>query len=161
VAISVVCVFALVGVGVLLGAQRATGQEQPRAPVDPGAEAAADRPADPAAARGDERRRELRERGAELRRRFEQQRARRFAGETMIRPAPAIAVADGKVFVVMGGALYKFDAETLALEGQQRIPTPRPPGEMLRRTEREEAEGGRRREAVERPRAEGEARDRN
>jgi inhibitor of cysteine peptidase len=34
----------------------------------------------------------------------------------------AMAVADGKVFVVYGGALYKFDAETLDLLGSVPIP---------------------------------------
>ncbi|MFQ5808734.1 MAG: hypothetical protein ACE5JM_03855 [Armatimonadota bacterium] len=168
VAIGVMCVFALVGVGILLGAQRAIGQDQPKAPTTPDAEATPARPADRPGARGDERRREFRERGEELRRRFEQERARRFAGETMMRPAPAIAVAEGKVFVVMSGTLYKFDAETLTLEGQQRIPTPQPPFGMLRRAGRE-GEGGPRPEAAqrprrdggERPRAEGEGGDRN
>ncbi len=31
---------------------------------------------------------------------------------------PAIAVADGAVFVVQGGTLYKFNAETLELLGK-------------------------------------------
>ncbi len=37
---------------------------------------------------------------------------------------PAIAVADGAVFVVSGNMLYKFDAGTLELLGQAELPRP-------------------------------------
>jgi hypothetical protein len=37
---------------------------------------------------------------------------------------PAIAVANGAVFVVSGNMLYKFDAESLELLGQAELPRP-------------------------------------
>jgi hypothetical protein len=40
--------------------------------------------------------------------------------------AAAIAVADGKVFVVQGPALYRFDAGSLELEAQAELPRPEP-----------------------------------
>jgi hypothetical protein len=52
---------------------------------------------------------------------------------------PAIAVADGKVYVVLDGTLYKFNADNLELEAQntfvermqppmfQMVPPPPPP----------------------------------
>ena len=145
-AIGVVCILGLVVIGMILGAEMAVGQDQPRAPVVreggdvvvPGAaEEPAKRDAGPRAGVGDEGRR-----------RFDQERAQRFAAEmSMARQAPAIAVAEGKVYVVLNGMLYKFDAETLAVEGQQRIPRPEPPAGAFRgrtgRGDRPQGEGRR------------------
>jgi len=137
-AIGVICVLGLAVAGIIVAAQTAAGQDEPRAPVAPEAAAGPDQPAERAARPDAERRRGRPEAGDEARRRFDQEAARRFAGDMMMRQPPAIAVAEGKVFVVANGVLYKFDAETLAIEGQQRIPRPALPAELLRGRERGE-----------------------
>jgi hypothetical protein len=81
-------VFVCVAALLILTPRDASGQQEPAAPVAP------DQPAPGAQA------------------------ARRMAMVGMMGGTPAIAVADGKVYVVLGGTLYKFNAETLELEGQ-------------------------------------------
>lgn len=96
--VAVLSLFALV-VGLLLVTPRdASGQQPPRAP------AADDQP------------------GRGGGRAFMRMMMPRLMG------GAAIAVADGKVFVVAGGTLYKFDAETLELEGQNTFIEPPAPG---------------------------------
>jgi hypothetical protein len=43
---------------------------------------------------------------------------------------PAIAVADGAVFVVANNMLLKYDANTLELLAQAELPQPKPPAGM-------------------------------
>ncbi len=125
-AIGVVCILGLVVIGMILGTETAVGQDQPRAPVvREGGDVVVPGPAEAPGRRGAQPRGGV---GDEGRRGFDQERAQRFAAEfSMSRQTPAIAVAEGKVFVVMNGMLYKFDAETLAVEAQQRIPRPESP----------------------------------
>lgn len=126
VSIGFVCVLAVMAVSVIVGAKTALGQDQPKAP----AVTEGEREGAPRAERRDRPEaewRERRERGDEARRLQETRERRAVAEMMMARQMPAIAVADGKVFVVFGGVLYKFDAETLALEGQQRLPRPPAP----------------------------------
>ncbi|MFQ6131319.1 MAG: hypothetical protein ACE5R4_04730 [Armatimonadota bacterium] len=47
-------------------------------------------------------------------------------------PTPAIAVANNSVYVVLGGTIYKFDAETLQLQAKNEfIKPPEPPAGFL------------------------------
>lgn len=47
----------------------------------------------------------------------------------MVTSPPAIAVAGNSVYVVLGGTIYKFDAETLDLQAKNTfLEPPQPPG---------------------------------
>ncbi len=39
----------------------------------------------------------------------------------------SMAVSDGAVFILMGGTLFKYDADTLELMGRVELPRPEPP----------------------------------
>ena len=39
----------------------------------------------------------------------------------------SMAVSDGAVFILMGGTLYKYSADTLELMGRVELPLPEPP----------------------------------
>jgi hypothetical protein len=90
-------VFVCVAALLILTPRDASGQQEPMAPVAP------DQPQPPGA-----------------------QAMRGMMIGRMMGGTPAIAVADGKVYVVLGGTLYKFNADTLALEAQNTF-VERPP----------------------------------